>query len=96
MFKSSHNFLMVQFSEISNQKLFIYRFKSDKTNRGPLIGAWKETAQPVMTCYKLVTCEFKWFGLQSRVESFIQKTERRLFTIFHRYVCILYTAVYCV
>lgn len=39
-----------------------------------------------MTCYKLVTCEFKWFGLQSRVESLIQKSERRLFTSFHRQV----------
>ncbi|KAK9510294.1 hypothetical protein O3M35_005111 [Rhynocoris fuscipes] len=39
---------------------------------------------PVMTCYKLVTVEFKWFGLQSRIENFIQKSERRLFTTFHR------------
>ena len=39
---------------------------------------------PVMTCYKLVTAEFKWFGLQTRVESFIMKAERRLFTNFHR------------
>jgi hypothetical protein len=41
---------------------------------------------PVMTCYKLVTVEFKWFGLQTRVENFIQKSERRLFTNFHRYM----------
>lgn len=61
------------------------KFKSEKTGRGPLVGPdWKQNVTPVMTCYKLVTCEFKWFGLQSRVESFIQKTERRLFTIFHR------------
>jgi len=39
-----------------------------------------------MTCYKLVTVEFKWFGLQTRIENFIQKSERRLFTKFHRYV----------
>ncbi|XP_028165148.1 phosphatidylinositol transfer protein beta isoform-like [Ostrinia furnacalis] len=39
-----------------------------------------------MTCYKLVTAEFKWFGLQSKVENVIQKSERRLFTIFHRQV----------
>jgi len=39
----------------------------------------------VMTCYKLVTAEFKWFGVQGRVENFIQKSERRLFTNFHRY-----------
>lgn len=43
-------------------------------------------AKPVMTCYKLVTCEFKWFGLQNRVEEFIQSSERRLFTTFHRKV----------
>jgi hypothetical protein len=63
------------------------KFKSEKTGRGPLVGPnWKATVQPVMTCYKLVTVEFKWFGLQNRVESFIQKSERRLFTNFHRQV----------
>jgi hypothetical protein len=44
------------------------------------------TVDPVMTCYKLVTAEFKWFGLQNKVESFIGTTERRLFTNFHRQV----------
>ena len=42
--------------------------------------------KPVMTCYKLVTAEFKWFGLQTRVESFIMKAEHRLFTSFHRWL----------
>lgn len=61
------------------------KFKSTKTGRGPLVGAnWKNNVNPVMTCYKLVTVEFKWFGLQTRVENFIQKSERRLFTNFHR------------
>ncbi|XP_056640485.1 phosphatidylinositol transfer protein alpha isoform isoform X1 [Diorhabda carinulata] len=63
------------------------KFKSVKTGRGPLIGPdWKDKVSPVMTCYKLVTVEFKWFGLQTRIESFIQKSERRLFTNFHRQV----------
>ncbi|XP_014214149.1 phosphatidylinositol transfer protein beta isoform isoform X2 [Copidosoma floridanum] len=63
------------------------KFKSEKTGRGPLVEKdWKYNVSPVMTCYKLVTCEFKWFGLQSRVESFIQKSEKRLFTNFHRQV----------
>ncbi|XP_046963715.1 phosphatidylinositol transfer protein alpha isoform [Vanessa cardui] len=63
------------------------KFKSAKTGRGPLVGpSWKNDVKPVMTCYKLVTAEFKWFGLQSKVESVIQKSERRLFTIFHRQV----------
>jgi len=60
------------------------RYKSLKTNRGPLTGNWIKTSDPAMTCYKLVTCEFKWLGLQGKVESFIQKSERRLFTNFHR------------
>uniref|UniRef100_A0A069DYB7 Putative phosphatidylinositol transfer protein n=1 Tax=Panstrongylus megistus TaxID=65343 RepID=A0A069DYB7_9HEMI len=61
------------------------KFKSQKTGRGPLDSAvWREKVEPVMTCYKLVTVEFKWFGLQSRIENFIQKSERRLFTTFHR------------
>nr|XP_053645274.1 phosphatidylinositol transfer protein beta isoform-like isoform X1 [Cherax quadricarinatus] len=63
------------------------RFKSEKTGRGPLQGPrWWKKCDPVMTCYKLVTCEFKWFGLQSRIEKFIQDVERRLFTNFHRQV----------
>ncbi|XP_069946303.1 phosphatidylinositol transfer protein beta isoform isoform X2 [Cherax quadricarinatus] len=63
------------------------KFKSEKTGRGPLQGPeWWKKCDPVMTCYKLVTCEFKWFGLQTRVEKFIQDVERRLFTNFHRQV----------
>ncbi|XP_049879169.1 phosphatidylinositol transfer protein alpha isoform isoform X2 [Pectinophora gossypiella] len=63
------------------------KFKSAKTGRGPLVTpTWKNEVKPVMTCYKLVTAEFKWFGLQSKVENVIQKSERRLFTIFHRQV----------
>lgn len=62
------------------------KVRSEKANRGPLVGNWRQNCQPLMTCYKLVTCEFKWFGLQTRVESLIQRQERRLFTIFHRQV----------
>ena len=50
-----------------------------------LFNRLRSQVSPVMTCYKLVTAEFKWFGLQTRVESFIMKAERRLFTNFHRY-----------
>ncbi|XP_022241918.1 phosphatidylinositol transfer protein alpha isoform-like [Limulus polyphemus] len=62
------------------------KFKSKKTGRGPLVGNWQKTSNPVMCAYKLVTIEFKWFGLQNRVESLIQKTERRIFLNFHRQV----------
>lgn len=62
-------------------------FKSTKTGRGPLRGtAWWAAVDPVMTCYKLVTCAFKWFGLQTRIEKYIQDFEQRLFTVFHRQI----------
>jgi len=61
-------------------------FQSEKTGRGPLSGDWKKTVEPVMTAYKLVTIQFKWWGLQDRVETFIHSTEKRLFTNFHRQV----------
>ncbi|KAG0730367.1 Phosphatidylinositol transfer protein alpha isoform [Chionoecetes opilio] len=63
------------------------KFKSEKTGRGPLQGPeWWKKCEPVMTCYKLVTCEFKWFGLQTRIEKFIMDAQRRLFTNLHRQV----------
>ncbi|OUC46385.1 phosphatidylinositol transfer protein [Trichinella nativa] len=55
-----------------------------RTGRGPLTGNWQDSCEPVMCCYKLVTVEFRWWGLQSRVEAFIHKSERRLFQVFHR------------
>jgi len=62
-------------------------FKSQKTGRGPLTDKnWKSTCEPVMCAYKLVTVHFKWFGLQTRVEKFIQQAEQRIFTNFHRQV----------
>jgi len=45
---------------------------------------WRDTTTPIMCAYKLCTVEFKWFGLQNKVEKFIQTSERRLFTKFHR------------
>jgi len=54
-------------------------FKSSKTLRGPLGPNWIKETEPIMCCYKLVTCEFKVFGLQTRLENFIQKNEQRVF-----------------
>lgn len=63
------------------------KFKSSKTNRGPLLGKnWKDTCEPVMCAYKLVTLEFKWRGIQGRTEAFIMRQEARLFLNFHRQV----------
>ncbi|XP_075885702.1 phosphatidylinositol transfer protein beta isoform isoform X1 [Nelusetta ayraudi] len=62
-------------------------FQSVKTGRGPLSPEWKAEAKsdcPHMCAYKLVTVKFRWWGLQTKVESFIQKQEKRIFTNFHR------------
>jgi hypothetical protein len=62
------------------------KVRSQKAERGPLKPDWKETSKPIMCCYKLVEVEFKWFGLQSTVESRVQKVYPRLFRNFHRQV----------
>ncbi|PVU91565.1 hypothetical protein BB561_004338 [Smittium simulii] len=60
-------------------------FNSKKTGRGPLIGPnWRDTCEPAMTCYKVVTAEFIWFGLQGTIESLIHKTMRQLMIELHR------------
>ncbi|ODN00745.1 Phosphatidylinositol transfer protein alpha isoform [Orchesella cincta] len=60
------------------------KFKSKKTGRGSLKPGWTKTVQPSMTCYKLVSAKFKWFGLQKIVEGKMHKGIRRMFTLFHR------------
>ncbi|XP_073322020.1 phosphatidylinositol transfer protein beta isoform-like [Pagrus major] len=63
------------------------RFKSAKTGRGPLGPNWKKelvNSQNRMCAYKLVTVNFKWWGLQKRVENLIHDQEKRIFTNFHR------------
>ncbi|VDM66906.1 unnamed protein product [Strongylus vulgaris] len=54
--------------------------------RGPLNGNWRETVEPVMCAYKLVSVHFKWFGLQKMVESYTHTQYPRLFSKFHREV----------
>ncbi|KAK0154349.1 Phosphatidylinositol transfer protein beta isoform [Merluccius polli] len=62
-------------------------FHSEKTGRGPLGPDWKNELKsdcPYMCAYKLVTVKFKWWGLTTKVENFIHRQERRIFTNFHR------------
>uniref|UniRef100_A0A5K4FAB3 Phosphatidylinositol transfer protein n=1 Tax=Schistosoma mansoni TaxID=6183 RepID=A0A5K4FAB3_SCHMA len=63
-------------------------FRSEKTGRGPLKPKWWENGYkgPIMCAYKLVSCEFKVWGMQGRIEKMIQRQERRLFANFHRQV----------
>ena len=72
------------FSSCSQEEEDPTKFQSVKTGRGKLAQNWRNTVTPIMCAYKLVTVEFKWFGFQGRVEKFIQNSERRLFTTFHR------------
>lgn len=62
------------------------KFTSVKTGRGPLKKNWKDTTQYYMCAYKLCTVEFKWFPVSGKVEKFIQNSEKRLFTKFHRQI----------
>uniref|UniRef100_A0A8C5EBY6 Phosphatidylinositol transfer protein alpha isoform n=1 Tax=Gouania willdenowi TaxID=441366 RepID=A0A8C5EBY6_GOUWI len=64
-------------------------FKSVKTGRGPLGPDWKaelgnNPSYPHMCAYKLVTVECKILGAQSKIESYIHKFEKDLFTKFHK------------
>eukprot|EP01028_Stygiella_incarcerata_P008741 TRINITY_DN3906_c0_g1_i1.p1 TRINITY_DN3906_c0_g1~~TRINITY_DN3906_c0_g1_i1.p1 ORF type:complete len:300 (-),score=114.38 TRINITY_DN3906_c0_g1_i1:508-1407(-) len=58
----------------------------EKTGVGPLKENWKKECDPLMTCYKLVTAEFKKWGFQTKVENLIVKSQRNLFLKFHRQV----------
>uniref|UniRef100_A0A6Q2XFZ8 Phosphatidylinositol transfer protein beta isoform n=1 Tax=Esox lucius TaxID=8010 RepID=A0A6Q2XFZ8_ESOLU len=63
-------------------------FKSTKTvlwkNSGSFNDLMNKPDCPKMCAYKLVTVKFKWWGLQTKVENFIHKQEKRIFTNFHR------------
>jgi len=53
-------------------------FKSEKTARGSLQEGWRDTQDPVMCSYKLVTVKFEVWGLQTRVEQFVHKVTSSL------------------
>lgn len=65
-------------------------FRSAKSRRhpGPLAADWRaatlaaadKKAHPWICVYKLLTFEFKWFGIQTRAEAFLVGWERNLFT----------------
>lgn len=59
-------------------------FHSAKTGRGPLAENWRDTCEPVMCAYKLVTLEFKIRFIQNRLENYVMRQEARLFLNFHR------------
>ncbi|KAH0629304.1 hypothetical protein JD844_011264 [Phrynosoma platyrhinos] len=59
-------------------------FKSEKTGRGLLKEGWRDTQDPIMCSYKLVSVKFEVWGLQTRVEQFVHKVVRDILLIGHR------------
>jgi len=65
-------------------------FASEKTKRGPLTEDWLDayekdvTKQPIMCAYKLISVEFKYWGIQSKIEQFIQDSARKTVLVGHR------------
>ncbi|XP_030556174.1 cytoplasmic phosphatidylinositol transfer protein 1 [Drosophila novamexicana] len=59
-------------------------FKSEKTNRGPLIEGWRDSDTPIMCSYKVVLASFEVWGLQTKVEDFIQRGIRDILLLGHR------------
>jgi len=60
-------------------------FSSTKTDRGKLQKGWASDAKPIMTSYKYCSVEFRYWGLQSRIENFIHKSGLRdTFLLGHR------------
>jgi hypothetical protein len=64
-------------------------FVSEKTSRGPLGETWIEdsckSSEAIMCAYKLCTVEFKYWGMQTKIERFIHDTAlRRVMLRAHR------------
>lgn len=59
-------------------------YKSTKTSRGPLIEGWRELDKPVMCSYKLVSVSFEVWGLQTKVEDYVQRCIRDVLLLGHR------------
>ena len=60
-------------------------WKSVKTGRGPLEAGWlKNNTSPMMCSYKLVSVNFEVWGLQTRVEDYVQRVVREILLVGHR------------
>jgi hypothetical protein len=55
-------------------------YQSVKTGRGRLQPDWLKHTQPIMTCYKLVQADFRYWGLQGSIENVVKDSQHRLFT----------------
>jgi len=70
-----------EYDEQTDPTLFV----SQKTGRGPLKPGWIQRSRPMMCAYKLCKVQFKWWGLQSKIERFCHRTAlRKTMLIAHR------------
>jgi len=59
-------------------------YKSKKTGRGPLKRGFQNSTKPVMCAYKLVSVNFNYWGLRTKVEKLIQEVIRNIYLTIHR------------
>eukprot|EP00096_Caligus_rogercresseyi_P015255 TRINITY_DN7700_c0_g1_i1.p1 TRINITY_DN7700_c0_g1~~TRINITY_DN7700_c0_g1_i1.p1 ORF type:complete len:279 (+),score=76.37 TRINITY_DN7700_c0_g1_i1:54-890(+) len=59
-------------------------FTSAKTKRGPLPEDWMNKSDPIMCSYKNVEVKLDIWGLQGRIESYIQNTIREILLVGHK------------
>lgn len=65
-------------------KICTYLLYKYQPGRGPLIEGWRSTDKPIMCSYKLVNASFEVWGLQTKVEDFIQRSIRDVLLLGHR------------
>ncbi|CAG9786738.1 unnamed protein product [Diatraea saccharalis] len=68
------------YKEVEDPKFY----KSEKTGRGPLVEGWRDSHQPIMCCYKAVNVKFEIWGLQTKVEEYVQGAIREILLLGHR------------
>nr|CCO62048.1 protein retinal degeneration B [Speonomus longicornis] len=59
-------------------------YKSKKTGRGPLMEGWRNNHNPIMCSYKVVKAYFEVWGMQTKVEEFVQSCIREILVLGHR------------
>jgi len=59
-------------------------FRSKKLQRGPLQPGWQFTTKPIMCAYKLVSVNFAYWGLRTKMEKMVQDVIRGVYLHTHR------------
>eukprot|EP00057_Strongylocentrotus_purpuratus_P012115 XP_011666589.1 PREDICTED: phosphatidylinositol transfer protein alpha isoform isoform X2 [Strongylocentrotus purpuratus] len=60
------------------------KVRLEKISRGPLTADWKDTETKFLTVYMFVEIKFKWWGLQTKVQSVIHRALTRFYGNFYR------------